>query len=62
MLKKVGALYQKKDKHGGIYLVGKTFELVEEGQYLYVFKNTKDRSSEKSADFYACVQIPENRE
>ena len=62
-LKKIGSLYQKKDKTGSIYLVGKIREAIPEGTYLYVFKNKGFEGGKKkyetSADFYACLQQPD---
>lgn len=59
-LKKVGSLFQKKDRKGSIYLTGKIHTPIPEGVYLYIFKNKGDGSGKKkyetSADFYACLQ------
>ena len=58
-LRKIGSLYQKKDRTGSIYLFGKLREAIPEGAYLYVFKNnfSGKKKYETSADFYACLQV-----
>ncbi len=60
-LRKVGSLFQKKDRKGSIYLTGKIHTPIPEGVYLYIFKNKGDGSGTKkyetSADFYACLQV-----
>jgi len=56
MLKKCGGLYQKEDKNGNTYLVGKMREVIPEGTYLYIFKNRQQKEYETSADFYVHIQ------